>query len=134
MLRSIGADQVIDYTHEDFTKSGETYDVIFDVVGKISLSGSKRSLKQNGRYLSANPMQSQRDRGRRSSMRSGEKVLAGNVNYSSEGLGVLKELIDAAKIKPVIDRCYPLEQIPEAHRYVEKGGKKGSVVITVGHN
>ena len=85
MLRSIGADQVVDYTQEDFTKSGETYDVIFDVVGKSSFSGSIRSLKQNGRYLLANPGQSQMVQGRRTSRRSSKKVIFGNASQKTEG-------------------------------------------------
>ncbi|MHA1937040.1 MAG: NAD(P)-dependent alcohol dehydrogenase [Candidatus Thorarchaeota archaeon] len=134
MLRSIGADVVIDYTQEDFTKSGETYDVIFDVVGKSSFSGSIRSLKQNGRYLLANPGQSQRVQGRRISRRTSKKIIFGDVSYKTEDLIYLKELIEAGKIKSVIDRRYLLEQIPEAHRYVETGHKQGHVVITVEHN
>jgi NADPH:quinone reductase-like Zn-dependent oxidoreductase len=134
MLRSIGADHVIDYTQEDFTQSGETYDVIFDVVGKSPFSGSISSLKENGRYLLANPGRSQRAQGRRTSRGSSKKVIFGNVSYKPEDLITLKELIEAGKIKSVIDRRYPLEQIAEAHRYVEKGGKKGHVVITVEHN
>ena len=131
MLRSIGADHVIDYTQEDFTKSGETYDVIFDVMGKSSFSGSVRSLKQNGRYLLGNPGLSQMVRGRWTSMRSSKKVIIGAASQKTEDLLFLKELIEAGKIKSVIDRCYPLEQIAEAHRYVETGQKKGNVVITV---
>jgi NADPH:quinone reductase-like Zn-dependent oxidoreductase len=134
MLRSIGADHVVDYTQEDFTQSGETYDVIFDVVGKSSFSGSIRSLKQNGRYLLANPGRSQRAQGRRTSRRSSKKVIFGDVSYRHEDLIFLKELIEAGKIKSVIDRRYPLEQIVAAHRYVETGHKKGHVVITVDHN
>jgi NADPH:quinone reductase-like Zn-dependent oxidoreductase len=134
MLRSIGADRVIDYTQEDFTKSGETYDVIFDVVGKSSFSRSVRSLKQNGYYLIANPGLSQMVRGRWTSMRSSKKVILWEASQKTEDLIFLKELIEAGKIKSVIDRRYPLEQIPEAHRYVEKGHKKGNVVITVEHN
>jgi NADPH:quinone reductase-like Zn-dependent oxidoreductase len=134
MLRAIGADQVIDYTQEDFTKSGQTYDVIFDVVGKSSFSRSIRSLKQNGRYLSANPGPSQMLRGRRTSRRGSKKAIVGTVSYETGDLVFLKELIEAGKIKSVIDRRYPLEQIAEAHRYVERGGKKGIVVITLEHN
>ena len=131
MLRSIGADHVIDYTQEDFTKNGETYDVIFDVVGKSSFSGSVRSLKQNGHYLLANPALSQSVRGRWTSMTSSKKVISGTADYKTEDLIFLKELIEAGKIKSVIDRRYPLEQIAEAHRYVETGQKKGNVVIAI---
>ena len=131
MLRSIGADQVIDYTQEDFTKSGQTYDVIVDVIGKSSFSGSVRSLKQNGRYLLANPRLSHLVRGKWTSVRSRKKVISGAAGQKSEDLVFLKELIEARKIKSVIDRRYPLEQAAEAHRYVETGQKKGNVVITV---
>jgi len=134
MLRSIGADHVIDYTQEDFTKSAETYDVIFDVMGKSSFSGSVRSLKQNGRFLLGNPGLTQMVRGRWTSMTSSKKVIMGAANQKTEDLFFLKELIEAGKIKSVIDRCYPLEQIAEAHRYVETGHKKGNVVITLEQN
>ena len=130
-LRSIGADRVIDYTQEDFTKSGETYDVIFDAVGKSSFSRSVRSLKQNGRYLLANPGLSQMVRGLWTSMISSKKVIFKFSSYESEDLIFLKELIEAGKVKSVIDRRYPLEQIAEAHRYVETGHKTGNVIITV---
>lgn len=131
MVRSIGADHVIDYTNEDFTKSNETYDIIFDVVGKSSFSRSLRSLKKNGCYLLANPGLSQIIRGRLTSIRSSKKVIAGTLNEKIEDLIFLKDLIEADKIKTVIDKRYPLEQTSEAHRYVEKGHKKGNVVITI---
>jgi NADPH:quinone reductase-like Zn-dependent oxidoreductase len=133
MLRAIGADLVIDYTQKDFTKSGETYDFILDVVSKSSFSGSVRSLKENGRYLIANPGLFHMVRGRWTSMTSSKKVIGGNASYKTEDLIFLKELIEAGKIKAVIDRRYPLEQAAEAHRYVETGQKKGQVVITVKH-
>jgi len=130
MLRSIGADQVIDYTREDFTQSGEIYDVIFDVIGVISFSHSNKVLKQNGTYLLANPA-SQMVRGLWTRMTSNKKVIMETANGTIEDLIFLRELIDAGKIKSIIDRRYPLEQIAEAHRYVETGYKKGNVVITV---
>jgi NADPH:quinone reductase-like Zn-dependent oxidoreductase len=134
MLRSIGADSIIDYTQEGFTKSGKTYDVIFDVVGKGPFSGHISSLKDQGILLTANSMKSRIVREPGKSKANSKKIIGGNVVYKTEHLIFLKELIEAGKIKSVIDRRYPLEQTPEAHRYVEKGGKKGNVVITVGHN
>jgi NADPH:quinone reductase-like Zn-dependent oxidoreductase len=134
MLRSIVADHVIDYTQEDFTKKGETYDFILDVVGKSSFSGSISSLEKNGRYLIAIPGPSQMVRGRWTSLISSKKVIFGAAHLRTEDLIFLKELVEAGKLKAVIDRTYPLEQIVEAHWYVDKGHKKGNVVITVQHN
>jgi NADPH:quinone reductase-like Zn-dependent oxidoreductase len=112
MVKSLGADKVIDYTKEDFTSSGETYDIIFDAVNKSSSSSSKSSLTQNGRYLPARSFSSEK----------------------SENLNFLKELIETGELKAVIDRCYPLEQTAEAHRYTDKGHKNGNVIITLEHN
>lgn len=135
MLRSIGADHTIDYTQEDFTQNGQTYDVIFDVMGKSSFSGSIQSLKLNGRYLlGGNSGPSQLLRGRWVSMTGSQKVIVGAASQKTEDLVFLKELIERGKIKSVIDRRYPLEQTAEAHRYVETGQKKGNVVITVAHD
>jgi NADPH:quinone reductase-like Zn-dependent oxidoreductase len=131
MLRSIGADQVIDYTQEDFTKNGEIYDVIFDVVGKISFSRTARSITQNGTYLLANPVGSQMVRGLWTRMTSSKKVVMQTASGTIEDLVFLRELIEAGKIRTVIDRRYPLAQIAEAHRYVETGQKAGNLVITV---
>ena len=114
MVKSLGADKTIDYTREDFTNNGQTYDIIFDSVGKLSSSQCKKSLKKNGVYL--------------------------NVLTSSSGLKLkpddllfLKKLMEVEKLRSEIDRTYTLEQIVEAHRYVDKGHKKGNVVITVEH-
>lgn len=134
MLRSIGADHVIDYTREDFTKNGKTYDVILDTIGKSPFSGSLRSLKENGTYLNANPGLFGGIRMRWASKGSSKKVIPWTAGYTTSNLLALKELIEAGKIKPVIDRRYPLEQTAEAHRYVDEGHKKGNVVITVEHN
>jgi NADPH:quinone reductase-like Zn-dependent oxidoreductase len=131
MLRSIGADHVIDYTKEDFTKSGKTYDVIFDVVGKAPYSGCITSLNQNGRYLIANPKMSKIIRKKFISKKSGKKVVTTFAKYRTEDLNSLKDIIEKGNIRSIIDRRYPLEQVPEAHKYVEKGGKKGNVVINV---
>jgi NADPH:quinone reductase-like Zn-dependent oxidoreductase len=132
MLRSIGAEHVIDYREEDFTQNGLTYDVIFDVIGKSPFSRSLRSLNPNGRYLLANPKLSQMARGPWVSSRSDKKVIVGAAGHKAEDLIFLRELIEAGKIKVIIDRRYPLEEIAEAHRYVETGKKKGNLVITVG--
>jgi NADPH:quinone reductase-like Zn-dependent oxidoreductase len=131
MLRSIGADKGVDYTQEDFTKNGESYDVIFDVVGKGSFSSCIRSLKEKGFYLLGNPGLSQPVRGLWTSMMTSKKVIGGTVSYKTEDLVFLRELIEAGKIRSVIDRRYPLEQTAEAHRYVDTGEKTGNVVITV---
>jgi NADPH:quinone reductase-like Zn-dependent oxidoreductase len=134
LVKSLGADKVIDYTKEDFSKSGQTYDIIFDTVGKISFSGCVRSLKKKGIYLIGNPRVSHIVRGLLTSMTSSKKAKFGLALSGIEDLIFIKELIEAGKIKSIIDRCYPLEQMAEAHRYVETGHKKGNVVITMEHN
>jgi NADPH:quinone reductase-like Zn-dependent oxidoreductase len=134
LVKSLGADKVIDYTKEDFTENGETYDVIFDAVGKASYSGSLRSLKKDGAYLQAVGAPGISIRMRLTSMTSSKKLVGGGAPPKSEDLVFLGELVEAGKIKPVIDRVYPMEQIVEAHRYVDTGRKKGNVVITVEQN
>ncbi len=112
LVKSIGADNVIDYTEEDFTQSAEIYDVIFDAVGKIAPSLGKKSLKKNGTYLNV-------------------LTSLSGIKSSTKDLILLKEIIEAGQLKSIIDRRYTLEQIVEAHRYVDKGHKKGNVVVTV---
>jgi NADPH:quinone reductase-like Zn-dependent oxidoreductase len=133
MLRSIGADHVIDYTREDFTKNGKKYDVIMDTIDKSPFSGSLRSLNENGVYLNANPGLFDRIWMGSALKNSNKKVLTWTGGYSTEKLLILKDLIEGGKIKSIIDRSYPLEQIVEAHRYVDEGHKKGNVVITLEH-
>jgi NADPH:quinone reductase-like Zn-dependent oxidoreductase len=131
MLRSIGADHVIDYTKEDFTKNGQVYDVILDTIGKSPFARSLRSLKEHGTYLNANPGLFGGLWMRWISRNSSKRVIPWSAGYSTKNLLAVKELIETGKIKPVIDRRYPLEQIAEAHRYVDSGRKKGNVVITM---
>jgi NADPH:quinone reductase-like Zn-dependent oxidoreductase len=133
MLRLLGADQVIDYTQEDFTERGEVYDVIFDVIGKISLPRSDRTLKQDGCYLLANPT-SQMLQALWTKVTSNKKVIMETASGTIEDLVFLRGLIEAGKLRTVIDRRYPLEQIAEAHRYVETGQKTGNVVIVLNHD
>ena len=134
MLRSIGADHVIDYTKEDFTKNGRKYDLIMDTIGKSPFWGSLRSLNENGTYLNANPGLFGGMIMGWFSKRSNKKIITWSAGYTTKNLLALKELIEDGKIKPVIDRRYPLEQTAEAHRYVDTGLKKGNVVITLEHD
>lgn len=132
MLRTLGADHVIDYTREDFTESGETYDVIFNVVAGSSYSRNLRSLNKGGRYLLTNPAGiSQVLRAVWTSMTSDKKVIIQFASEEVEDLVYLRELIEAGRLRSVIDRSYPLEQAAEAHRYVETDRKKGNVVLTM---
>jgi 2-desacetyl-2-hydroxyethyl bacteriochlorophyllide A dehydrogenase len=134
MVNSLGADKVIDYTKEDFTKSGQTYDVIYETVGKSSFSRNIGSLKKEGIYLAGRFGLPQIVQMAWTSMTGSQEVIFGAAPGGKEDLTYLKELIEAGKLKPVIDRTYPLEQTAEAHRYADKGHKKGNVVITVEHN
>jgi NADPH:quinone reductase-like Zn-dependent oxidoreductase len=127
MVKSLGADRAIDYTNEDFTKNGQTYDIIFDAVMKTSFSRCRHSLKQNGVFITVDyPLLT----AFWTSIVGSRKVVFGVAN-KIEDLTFLKELIEAGELKSVIDRRYPLEHTAEAHQYVEKGHKKGNVVITV---
>jgi len=134
MVNSLGADKVIDYTKEDFTKNGGSYDIVFDAVSKSSFLRSKGLLKQRGIYLGAFPTLPILLQMLGTSIIGSKKAKFQTATEKAEDLFFLKELIEAGKIKSVIDKRYPLEQIAEAHAYVEKGHKKGNVVITVVQN
>ena len=110
MVKSIGADKLINYKTEDFTQNGETYDIIFDAVGKIPFKKRKISLSKNGIYVN---------------------VLSDNFKMKIQDLDFIKEICEKGKLKSVIDRTYLLEEMVEAHRYVDKGHKKGNVIITI---
>ena len=113
LVKALGANTIIDYTKNDFTKTNVLYDVIFDTVGKISFSNSKKALRRDGMYFSV--------------------LTSGHAHMEIEGLNFLTKLVEAGDVKPVIDRCWPLDHMVEAHGYVDKGHKKGNVVITVEH-
>jgi NADPH:quinone reductase-like Zn-dependent oxidoreductase len=128
LVRSLGADLVIDYAKEDFTKNGEKYDVIFDAVSKISFSQCKNSLQNNGAYVTVDWPFLQK---LWTSITSKKRIIFGMSTNTNEDLILLRKLVERGKIKPIIDRSYPLEEAVEAYRYVDKGHKKGNVIITV---
>jgi NADPH:quinone reductase-like Zn-dependent oxidoreductase len=131
MLRTIGADRVIDYSQEDFTESPETYDVIFDVVRNTPSSRMVRLLTENGCLLMANPGFLQLSRALWASRGSKKRVVFGVSGATREDLAHLRDLVEAGKLRPVIDRRFPLEQMVEAHRYAETGQKLGNIVVIV---
>ncbi|MGE5377327.1 MAG: NAD(P)-dependent alcohol dehydrogenase, partial [Bacteroidota bacterium] len=135
-VKSLGANQVIDYTREDFTQNGRTYDIIFDTVGKLPFSRCRSSLSEQGVFLTTGILFENMLQVLGTSKTGGKKAMFAATGLrpdreKAKDLVLLKELIEAGKLKAVIDRCYPLEEIAEAHRYVEKGHKKGNVVITM---
>uniref|UniRef100_UPI003216A2A0 NAD(P)-dependent alcohol dehydrogenase n=1 Tax=uncultured Draconibacterium sp. TaxID=1573823 RepID=UPI003216A2A0 len=133
MVKSIGAHKVIDYTQENFEDKLEKYDVIFDTVGKAPITSCIKSLNEKGIYLSAVHLEFSRImEGIRASFLSGKKVIGGEAPYTTENLEYLKKQIEEGKLKSVIDKRYELNQIVEAHAYVDTGHKKGHVVISVG--
>jgi NADPH:quinone reductase-like Zn-dependent oxidoreductase len=131
LVKSLGTDKVIDYTKVDFTQNGETYDVIFDTVNKVSFSRSLKSLNKNGLLILSAAGMSGMLQGFWTSIITSKKVMTGVISHNAEDIIFLKELIETDKLKPVIDKTYPLEQIAEAHAYVENGHKKGNVAITL---
>ena len=133
LVKSLGADKVIDYTKEDFSKNGEIYDVIFDAVGKSSISDCMGSLQKEGVYLQVVATPATSLRMQWTSITNSRTLIGGTAVPKTENLNFLKELVETGNMEPVVDRTYPIEQIVEAHRYVDKGHKKGNVVITVDH-
>ena len=136
LVKSLGADHVIDYTKEDFAQNGRTYDIIFDTVGKITFSHSKKSLKPAGIFLEAGMNMGAMGAVLTTALFGSKKAKTAATGLRPphervKDLNLLKELLEADVIVPVIDRCYPLEQIAEAHRYVDTGRKKGNVVIDI---
>jgi len=129
LLRRIGADTVVDYTRSDFTRTGKTYDVILDVVGASPFSGSLTALNENGRYLLGNPNAAAIMRAFRSRRKGGRRIYLGSARHDPAALDYLGRLMEEGKVRPIIDRRFPLEQIAEAHRYVESGLAGGTVVI-----
>ncbi|MBB5805852.1 NADPH2:quinone reductase [Saccharothrix ecbatanensis] len=132
LVRSLGADHVVDYTKEDFTRHADTYDVIFDTVGRSSFPRAKPALKKNGRYLSTDGLVNV-FWSLWTSARRGKRVVFGMSVGKNEKLAVIKELIEADELRIVVDREYPFARIAEAHRHVDTGHKKGNVVVTVDH-
>jgi NADPH:quinone reductase-like Zn-dependent oxidoreductase len=131
LVKSLGADKVIDYTKEDFTQNGETYDMIFDTVKTISISRSLKSLYKKGIMILSAAGMSEMLQGVWISMTSSKKVMTGVISHTAADIIFLKGLIEVHKLKPVIDKTYSLEQIAEAHAYVEKGHKKGNISINI---
>lgn len=132
LVKSLGADQVIDYTQQDFTKSGQTYDIILDAVGKSSYGRCKKALSPDGVYLNTVPSLGLMLRMLWTARFGRKKAIFTLASPSKEDFLFLTGLFEQGKLKTVIDRCYPLEQIAEAHRYVGKGHKKGNVIISIG--
>lgn len=131
LVKSLGADKVIDYTQEDFTKNGETYDIIFETVGKASFKQCQDSLKENGRFLAGAGGLKEFAQMAWTAIASSKKVIAGQAGEHKEDLIFLRNLVETGEFKAVMDKQYPLAQTAEAHRYVDTGRKRGNVVISV---
>ena len=130
-VKSLGADILIDYTKENFTKNGETYDIIYDTIGKISYSECRHSLKENGRFIANNASLKDYFNLIKTSMIGNKKVIAGVALETIENLDLIRELVVSKKLKVPIDKIYPLDKISDSHKYVDLGHKKGNVVIKI---
>jgi len=131
LVKSIGADKVIDYAKEDFTRNGEVYDLVFDAVNTVSVSRTLKSLTKNGTMILSAAGMTEMLQGLWISMTSSKTVMTGVISHTAADIIFLKELIESGKFKPVIDRTYPLEEIAEAHAYAETGRKKGNIIINI---
>jgi len=131
LMKSLGADKVIDYTKEDFTRNGEKYDVVFDTIGKSPFRKALRSLNKDGQLLLASAGLGTMLGGSIFSIFNSKKIVSGVIKETVEDMNFFKQLIEEGKLKAVIDRIYTLKQIVEAHTYVDKGHKKGNVVIAI---
>ncbi|MBE2269329.1 MAG: NAD(P)-dependent alcohol dehydrogenase [Anaerolinea sp.] len=132
LLRALGADKVLDYTRDDFTQAGETYDVIFDILGRSPFGRAKKALKPDGRMLFASFKLKQLVQMLWTARRGGKRVICALSSEKPADLTLIKELVEAGKIKAIIDRCYPFEEAAAAHRHAESGHKRGSIVLSVG--
>jgi NADPH:quinone reductase-like Zn-dependent oxidoreductase len=132
MVRAIGADHIIDYTQADFTQTGQQYDLIFDTVGNRSVSEYARALKPQGRFVTTKFLPALMFRGRWPAKSEGQKMVNLMANPNREDLAYIAELMEAGKVKSIIDRCYSLSEVPEALRYLDKGHTKGKVIVTTG--
>ncbi len=134
LVKSLGADKVVDYTKEDFTETGDNYEIIFDTVGKSSFSSCKKALSSKGKYVTTSLTLRVVLLSLLTRYGSKKKVISGMSLNKAEALNYIRKLIEEGKLKPIIDRQYPLEELPSAHEYVEQGHKAGNVVITVSTN
>lgn len=134
LVKSLGADKVIDYTHEDFTKNGETYDLIMDTAGTAGFARSRGSLKEGGRLLLVLGLPPDMLRAPGVALTTSKRIVSGSSRAEAQDLRFLASLAKSGQFKPVIDRRYPFDRIVEAHRYVDTGHKRGNVVITLDNN
>jgi NADPH2:quinone reductase len=132
LVESLGADHVIDYSDQDFTKHTGTYDIVFDAVGRSSFRQCRASLKDDGKYLSTNGLTNMAW-SLWTSLRGGKRVVAGISVHKGEALNLVKNLVEAGTLRVLVDKTYSLDEAAEAHRYVDRGHKKGNVVLSVEH-
>jgi NADPH:quinone reductase-like Zn-dependent oxidoreductase len=131
-LRKLGVDQVVDYTAGEYAEGVGDFDVVFDVVGRAPLHSISRLLRPRGRYVVANPRTAHMIRGLRAALTGGRKIVISSGGPTQEHLREVTELVEAGELRPVVDRCYPLEEAADAHRYADSEQKLGNIVLVVG--